>query len=211
MPINMGDQFRGLPMGDLIGGPLMAACEAQVRLANATADFIKVVGFMPPTAEEMKKDSRAVGDIRTVSFKYDRPTEDGSGSERVSIDVPLLAVVKIPSLAVNKVDITFDMEVKNSERQAESTDTKAEVQASVSGGWGPVKASVKMTGSVASHKENTRQTDQSAKYHVEVHAEDNGMPEGLARVLDMLSQSVAPKQVEKKEGDKRIGSGAAAE
>ena len=45
----MGDQFRGLPMADLIGGPLMAACDAQVKLANATADFIKVVGFLPPT------------------------------------------------------------------------------------------------------------------------------------------------------------------
>jgi hypothetical protein len=45
---NMGDQFRGLPMADLIGGPLMASADAQVKLANATADFIKVIGFMPP-------------------------------------------------------------------------------------------------------------------------------------------------------------------
>ena len=45
MPTNMGEQFRGLPMGDLIGGPLMAACDAQVRLANATAQFIQQVGL----------------------------------------------------------------------------------------------------------------------------------------------------------------------
>ena len=43
--MNMGDQFKGLPMADLIGGPLMAASDAQVKLANATADFIKVIGF----------------------------------------------------------------------------------------------------------------------------------------------------------------------
>ena len=40
-------QFDGLPMGDLIGGPLTAASDAQVRLANATADFIKLIGGQP--------------------------------------------------------------------------------------------------------------------------------------------------------------------
>ena len=41
----IASQFTGLPMADLIGGPLQAACEAQVSLANATADFIQRVGF----------------------------------------------------------------------------------------------------------------------------------------------------------------------
>lgn len=197
MPINMGDQFRGLPMGDLIGAPLMAACEAQVRLANSTADFIKVVGFLPPTADAAAKDPNAYGDTRTVSFKYDRavPGGDGNQTEQMEIKVPLLSVVKVPSLGINKVNVTFDMEVKNSERTAESTDASAKFDASISGGWGPVKASVRVSGSVASHKENTRQTDQSAKYHVEVLAEDKGMPEGLSRVLDLLAQSVAPKSL----------------
>ncbi len=47
--VNMSDQFKGLPMADLIGAPLHAACDAQVMLARATADFIKVIGFLPPT------------------------------------------------------------------------------------------------------------------------------------------------------------------
>lgn len=197
MPINMGDQFRGLPMGDLIGGPLMAACDAQVRLANATADFIRVVGFLPPTSDAAAKDPNAIGDVRTVTFRYERPVAggDGNSTEQMKLEVPLLAVVKVPSLGINKVDITFDMEVKNSERTAESEDKSGKFDASITAKWGPVTAKVNVSGSVASHKENTRQTDQSAKYHVEVHAEDKGMPEGLSRVLDILSQSVAPKQV----------------
>ena len=36
-------------------------------------------------------------------------------------------------------------------------------------------------------KKNTRQSDNSAKYHVQVHAKDSGMPKGLARMLDMLA------------------------
>ncbi len=54
---------------------------------------------------------------------------------------------------------------------------------------------VNISGSVSSHKENTRSSDQSAKYYVEVHAADNGMPEGLARVLYIVAQSVAPTSV----------------
>ena len=42
------------------------------------------------------------------------------------------------------------------------------------------------------HKENTRSSDNSAKYHVQVLAEDTGMPEGLARVLDILHTAIQP-------------------
>ncbi|MFN4164608.1 MAG: DUF2589 domain-containing protein [Ferrovibrio sp.] len=202
---SMADQFRGLPMGDLIGGPLTAACDAQIRLANATANFIKVIGFLPPPApaQGAVADPNAVGDVRNVTFKFDRPStqkapEDGTATlpmETVELSVPLLAVVKVPNLSINKVDITFDMEVKNSEASKEATDMQAAMEAQAKIGWGPISATVKISGSVSSHKENTRSTDQSAKYHVEVHASDDGMPEGLARVLDMIASSVAPKAI----------------
>ncbi|HCV39852.1 DUF2589 domain-containing protein [Pseudomonas vlassakiae] len=191
----MGNQFRGLPMADLIGAPLSAACDAQVRLANATANFIKVIGFLPP-ADPANAGPNDVGDIRNVSFRYDRsaPTEDDPAAiEKVELQLPLLAVVKVPNLAINKVDITFDMEVRNSEQSRDTEDRSGSFSAEAKLGWGPFSAKVNVSGSVASHKENTRSTDQSAKYHVEVHAVDDGMPEGLARVMDIIAQSVTPK------------------
>lgn len=204
---NMGDQFKGLPMGDLIGGPLMAACEAQLKLANATANFIDVVGF-----DEDDKGNKAV---RIAQFAFDRPRQlsspappvvDEKGelqkitkhevdTERVELDVPLLALVNIPSLSINEVDIIFDMEVKNTEKHVDSADAKAEMSAKAKLGWGPLSISASISGSVATHQENTRQTDHSAKYHVQVHAQDNQMPEGLARVLDILQSSIAPRSI----------------
>ncbi|QDQ86230.1 DUF2589 domain-containing protein [Alcaligenaceae bacterium SJ-26] len=199
----MGNQFRGLPMDDLIGGPLMAACDAQVKLANATANFIKVIGFLPPASAT--DDPKAVGNVRNVTFKFDRPAPvvnegksvatGAQAMETVELQVPLLSVVKVPSLAIETVDITFDMEVKNSESMRETSDKTGSLEANAKVGWGVFSASVKIAGSISSHKENTRSTDQSAKYHVEVHARDTGMPEGLARVLDMMAQSVAPRQI----------------
>lgn len=195
----MADQFKGLPMRDLIGGPLMAACDAQVKLANATADFIKVVGFLPPTSGGT--DPNAVGGIRIASFKFERPkTPAVSGTdakmETVTLDVPLLAIINIPALSIKTVDITFDMEVKASEASKDSTDTSASVDATAGVNWGVFTAKVSVKGSVASHKENTRSSDQSAKYHVAVHASDDGMPEGMARVLDILAQAIQPTKIE---------------
>jgi Protein of unknown function (DUF2589) len=153
---------------------------------------------MPP-----KDPKDSVGDVRNVLFRFDRPATSANqitpGSpipvETVDLQVPLLTVVKIPSLAINTVDITFDMEVKNSETDKSSFDAAAQMSAEAQVGWGPFSVKVNITGSVSSHKENTRQSDQSAKYHVEVRAEDKGMPEGLARVLDIVQSSIAPRQI----------------
>lgn len=186
--IDMASQFKGLPMADLIGSPLTAACDAQLKLANATATFIKTVGFLPPA--NGANDPNAVGGVRTATFAFKRQTENGP--EDVSMEVPLLAIVNVPALSVTRVDITFDMEVKSSSASKEATDASAKMSADASVGWGPFSLKVHVEGSVSSHKENTRSSDNSAKYHVEVHAEDRGMPEGLARVLDIMHQAITP-------------------
>lgn len=197
--VNISSQFQGLPMGDLIGGPLNAACDAQIRLAQATADFIKVIGFLPPL--DPARNPGGVGDTRTASFKFKRPMDStdpnrpGIAEEEVELEVPLLAIVKVPNLAISTVDITFDMEVKSSFSSHESSDTSASLDATAQVGWGVFSAKVHIQGSVATHKENTRSSDNSAKYHVSVHAEDKGMPEGLARVLDILQTACAPRKI----------------
>ena len=188
-------------MADLIGGPLTAACRAQVQLANATADFIKVIGFLPPPAPAAGAtlDPEAVGGIRNVSFQFTRPVPVVPATdppttvlETVDLKVPLLAIVRTPGLTINTVDIVFDMEVKSSSSSKSSEDEALSVRADASAKWGVVKVAVSIQGSIASHKENMRSTDNSAKYHVEVHASDAGMPEGLSRVLDILHSAIVP-------------------
>ena len=110
-------QFSGLPMADLIGGPLQAACDAQVSLANATADFIRQVGFNEDGSQ-----------VKMVSFSFTRPGENAVtsstgtdyGQERVEMNVPLLTLVNTPALSIKRVNITFDMEVKNTTSEKSS-------------------------------------------------------------------------------------------
>ena len=207
--VNMSSQFKGLPMGDLIGGPLTAACDAQVKLAQATSDFIKLIGFMPPDPAN----ASAPQATRTATFRFKRPVDappqpagggGGAGGgaaapgiyeEEVEITVPLLAIVKVPSLSITTVDVNFNMEVKSSFSSKESQDMSASASLDASVNWGVFSAKVHIQGSVASHKENTRSSDNSARYTVAIHAEDKGMPEGLARVLDILQSAAAPRKV----------------
>lgn len=199
----IGDDFKGLPMETLIGAPLTAACDANVKLAQATADFITKIGF------EIGDDGKPTNTVREAKFgysRYEQVTKEGGDTDYVehpmNIKVPLLAIVNVPSLKVNNVDITFDMEVKSHDESKSSSTKEGAFEASASVGWGPFKASAKVSGSVSTSKENVRSTDKSAKYHVQVVAEDSGMPEGLARVLDMMNQAVTavPASTEKKDG-----------
>lgn len=177
--MRIAEQFAGLQMDQLIGGPLRAAADANAHLANSTADFINNIGF----------DNK--GNVRNAMFGYQKRTanEDGTSNlDELKVAVPILAIVPIPNLQVDEVNILFDMEVKQSEREESSRDMSAKLDASVRI-W-PVKVNV--TGSVSAHQSNTRSSDNSAKYHVDVRATNHGIPEGLARVLDMMAANVAP-------------------
>lgn len=203
--VSMQDQFSGLDMGALIGGPLKAACDAQIMMAKATSDFIQNVGMDAVDTHGVKK-------VRTVDFSFERPSTAGDGNgigmEKVNLSVPLLSIVKIPALAVDDVNVTFDMEVKSSVCSESKSDKSASVDASAGVKFGSFSANVNIKGSVSAHESNTRKSDNSAKYHVEVHAKDTGMPEGLAKVLDILSTASAPAQIEAVKKDEKADAAA---
>jgi len=186
--VKMSDQFGGLPMDQLIGGPLKAACDSQVQLAKATADFIQNVG--------LETDANGVMKARTVDFTYTKPVNDGTGGYTEvtnQLDVPILAILNTPSLQVKEVEVDFTMEVKSSTSEKSSRDYEAAMDTHVKAGWGPVSVDVKIHGSISAKSENVRSSDNSAKYNVKVIARDDGMPEGLKRCLDIVQSAIAEK------------------
>lgn len=200
--INMADQFSGLPMESLIGGPLQAACKAEVMLAAATTNFIETIGFQDADG------SGGPRKAKTVAFSFQRPATDPEGktigNETVSLEVPVLSIVNVPSLMVKKVDVTFDMEVKSSVASQQTTDKSGTLDAHAKLGWGVFSLDVSIKGTISSHESNTRSSDNSAKYHVSVQAEQAGMPEGLSRVLDILATAVQPSAITPGGGQKTI-------
>ena len=176
MPIT--DQMRGLPMEDLIGGPLMASCKAQYMLAQTMVTFINEIGFTD-------------GKTQTLDFDLERPVDDGTGDikkQTVSVKAPLLGLVPIPALLIESVNINFTMEVKTSSSSKSSSSSQGTFNAKV--GWGWFSAS--MSGSVSSQRENTRSTDNSAKYEVSVVARQQQPQEGMSKLMDLMASAVDP-------------------
>lgn len=190
---SVANQFSGLDMAALIGGPLKAACEAQMMLAHSTLNFIESVGLEAPDKDGVRK-------VRTANFSFTRASDSAEeskyGRENVEMNVPLLAIVNVPALTIDKVDVTFDMEVKSSMSSESKSDKQAELEANAGLKIGPFSMDVKIKGSISCHESNTRSSDNSAKYHVEVHASQQKTPEGLSRMLDIISSAVAPTNVE---------------
>ena len=186
--ISMAGQFSGLPMKDLIGGPLQAACDAQNMLAAATANFIKDVG--------MKKAADGSMDALTVDFSFQRPgnpDKDGKPTiENVDLKVPILAIVNTPNLSIKETEIKFTMSVASSDSSKNTSDSAASMDGEAKMDFGIYSAKISIHGSVASHSENARASDNSAKYDVRVLARDDGPPEGLMKMLDMLQSAIAP-------------------
>ena len=192
--MSIASQFSALPMEDLIGGPLQAAATAQGKLTSITSDFITSVGLEDTGGGKLA--------ARTVDFKYQKPVKssktdaktgavtDTWSKQDMNLQVPLLSIVKSPNLQVKKVNVTFDMEVKASTASQTTSAQDAKVSASWAG-WG---AKVSFQGSVSNKQESQRSSDTSAKYHVDVLAQDDGAPEGLMKVLDILGESIQPSQ-----------------
>jgi len=194
----IADQFKGLPIGELISQPLLAAAQAQGKLAGITENFIKEVGL-----QDVGKDPKnPVLKARTVDFHYDAVVEekDTSGETTTKVEprhmkVPLLGIVNTPNLSVKDVTIDFDMKVQSSTEHNDSTSVKVDTSVKYASWWSPVSAS--MTASVGSKSSNTRKTDNSARYTVHCEARDDGPPEGLMKVLDILGDAIKPTPADK--------------
>ena len=187
----IADQFKGLPMSDLIGQPLLAAAKAQGKLSTHTQQFINDVGLSEPSS------SGGAVSARSVDFGFKAPVTNSDGSTQLvddKLSVPLLSILNVPNLSVKKATVDFTMEVKSSSVQTDSSSTNANVSTDVSySAWySPVSDEMKASVSSQSKSESTRKTDNSAKYDVHVEARDDGPPEGLMKVLDILNASIVP-------------------
>lgn len=201
--LSMAQQFSGLPMEDLIGGPLNAAAKANAAMALTQTRFLMETCFdkkkidenhfcYNPIMIEMslergvinKKEDKSL-EIQTIETKF---------------NLPLLTVIPINSLGVNNVDIGFEMEVKSSysETETENHEKESEGEGSFETrlGWGPLSVTIKGSASYSSRDSSTHDThyekSNSAKYTVNVHAGQLPVPKGVNTIIEAFTQAIQP-------------------
>lgn len=149
---------NGVNIAELVSAPLIAAAKAQQALSESAISYI----------EAFTSGDRA----RSISFGL------SAGEEELSVDVPIIALAPIPSIAVEDISVDFQMEVSSAEKDERTGELAVE-------------------GSVSSSEQNTRSTNQSAKYQIHVSARKQEHSEALSRVLDMLAESVTARKKSK--------------
>lgn len=188
MADSLAKQFDGLPLGVLVCGPLIEIARGQEALVSTYIKGIRSLAFKNPDPNATDKTANM------LEFEYEQQVPDttsatgGTKLEKMKISAPVLALVPVPAFLMSEASINFTMEVKSQE--AHKDKDHKEIGGSV--GYSGFGATVSITGSVATSSENTRSSDQSAKYDITVKAIQMPPAEGMAKLTDLFASIITP-------------------
>ncbi len=177
------DSLSSLPFGDIIGGPLVAAIEAQELAAYTTVNYIQEVAF--------NEDENGNKEVINVDFSYQK------GEETFNLIVPLLTLVPIPYIEIDEMTIQFTANIDASAEQSSSTisttEATSETNVKYSSFWSPVKAKFNANFSTKKQSKAAQNSKYSVEYTVDVfaHATGTDMPSGTQKVLQILTDSIS--------------------
>lgn len=181
--------LQGIPFKNLIGGPLSACIQAQNDAAMTSINFINNV-CLNEDKETGEKSATY------VSFSY---IQNG---RKVVINVPTLALVPIPYIAINTIDINFKATVNGVECESyentSSVENKQDTNTKSNSRRGFIlnrqKTETKINTSFSTKRDS--KGTQDSKFSVEatidvaVHASQESMPAGMAKILEMLGAAM---------------------
>lgn len=180
----------------LISAPLIAASNANSAMAREQAKFLMEFCF--------QKNDDSYTPVMVVMHLHQSVIEPGESRDdshsirRITstFEVPLMTMIPLSSLAVETVDLEFDLEV-SSQTQSDDEDSDQKNLTSKLHGTG---SGVKLKGKISyDSKEaiNRTSSDQyksknSSKLKVNVHAGQLPLPVGVNMMIDLYSKSIHP-------------------
>lgn len=174
-------ELQSLPFHQIIGAPLLAIVEGQAQSAQATAEFIERVGFK----EKEGGDENEIGDLRMVTFSYQKPDVNGE-LKTYKLELPLLSIVPIPSIEVKEAEMEFNIKV--ADIQSFDVQSKVGQEGVESGDWySKKKVEFRATMGNMSSLEN-RKTD--IQMNVKMKLERGELPIGVQQLFRIMEQSI---------------------
>jgi len=198
--LSMAQQFSGLPMKSLIGAPLNAAAEANAMMGKAQTQYLLSTCFHEPASEGAPRSPIMITMNITRSLIKANGEKASPDSVTTTMNLPILTILPLNSLAVDDVSVDFEMEVKSSFSNDKETSQESEVVAEAGFeakiGYGcfsaEVHGSVKSTTKSASSDKSHYEKSNSAKYTVHVHAGQLPLPQGVTTIIDAYSKAIEP-------------------
>ena len=122
-----GDSYQDsdfIPLDDLVYAPLHALAKSNQQLCAQVVDAIKSMGTVQQNGQE------EVVRLNNINIAYDqvRPEgEEGYSVENLQMQVPLLSIVPITNLNVEKAEIDFSTEVRAEKKGEEKCTITARI------------------------------------------------------------------------------------
>lgn len=145
------------------------------KLAQSAFEFMQEIDFNED------------GKTRMVEFNFQRPIQGSPTPQDVTVQAPFIGLVPLPNLLIDDVQVDFQMEVTATETSTEKSSTEGSSSTNCFGGW-----SVNVGGKVSSSRENTRSTNQTARYQVDKSNRQQRQTEGLSKLMDIMASCVEP-------------------
>jgi Protein of unknown function (DUF2589) len=201
-----------LPFGNIIGGPMKAAIEAQALAARSTIEFIQTVGFeqqnddalfpsIDAASGKVSDTNSSFGKVRTVTFEYQQQNVNGTET-KATLTVPLLTIVPIPFLRIDEMTIDFMAKMTEEYKHKNSTNTNLDIAVNSNfqykAFWSPVSANfnVAVSSKHSASSENSSRFSTEATMSVHVRAVQDSMPGGMAKILQILENAIKSPPVE---------------
>lgn len=194
-------ELQQIPFSYLIGSPLKAAVEAQALAAKTTVEFIEKVGFKEENDDlgslfnDLDQDADG-GEVRNVTFQYQKLDEDGDESS-VELTVPFLSIVPIPFLRLDEITIDFTAKLNDTITSSTKSDFKfaTDAKGKFKSWWSPVSLEFRTSMSYQNTRQAASRFVREYTMNINVRAVQDDMPAGLERVLDLLEQTIKEKPV----------------
>jgi Protein of unknown function (DUF2589) len=190
---------RVLDLDKLFGAPLVSVIEADVLASREFARFITEYGFVGVT-DGAQPSGTHLGELRTVSFSYKRPTGNGSLEDAV-VEIPVLSLIPLPLLQVTDAEFAFNVRILDTDPGGPGTPPplveppKSDADAAQATPLPPpqrprVRAMLAQAQPDAPADGGARRSEMDANMSVKIAMKQSDVPAGIGALLNLMGQSI---------------------
>jgi hypothetical protein len=178
-------EFQKIPLDFIIATPLLTTINAHRQAAETTLAFITKLLNKPA-------DGNGASGIDNLQFKMKVNEVDSNGKsvqvER-EISVPLITLVKVPSLNFDSMSVSFNYNISQISKEVNTNAQQAKLDI---GTTGILKGffNASLVGSVEHSRTRETTSNRGGTLEVKVNVSESQLPAGLQKILDALVENI---------------------
>lgn len=178
-------EFQKIPLDFIIATPLLTTINAHRQAAETTLAFITKLLNKPA-------DGNGPGGVDNLQFKMVVNEVDSNGkSVKVEreISVPLITLVKVPSLNFDSMSVSFNYNISQISKEVNTNAQQAKLDI---GTTGILKGffNASLVGSVEHSRTRETTSNRGGTLEVKVNVSESQLPAGLQKILDALVENI---------------------